>query len=440
MTDKNDFAALKELACALIRSRCVNDGNGNGGEERNAEVLTDFFAEAGLKAETVYGPGNRANLYLIGCERGGVPTYGLMGHTDVVPPGEKRWSFPPFCGDIDGGYLRGRGSVDMLGQLAAMAVAVRTHMKSGGGKNVRFFAMADEETDGACGAAWFTQTYPDLIRCDAVFSELGGFYLNDSGVGEAAVVCAEKGVARVRLTASGKCGHGSLPYKSDNAVSKIAASLAVVERELSYPVLSDGYAAFVDGLPLSEDLKMRLKDTETLDAAVDETAAVSFGLAKYLHAASRLTVMPGVIRGGTKVNVVPDEAFADLDLRLPETMSRAELEENLNRLTPVLDGDVRWTLTEFTQGNRSPMNAAAVKEALKAARKVNPTIRFVPFVSAGVSDSRFWRRQGVPAYGFTVFASDITVDSYSRLLHGVDEKISVDSLESMYCFYRELLK
>ena len=137
MTDKNDFAALKELACALIRSRCVNDGNGNGGEERNAEVLTDFFAEAGLKAETVYGPGNRANLYLIGCERGGVPTYGLMGHTDVVPPGEKRWSFPPFCGDIDGGYLRGRGSVDMLGQLAAMAVAVRTHMKSGGGKNVQ---------------------------------------------------------------------------------------------------------------------------------------------------------------------------------------------------------------------------------------------------------------------------------------------------------------
>ena len=150
--------------------------------------------------------------------------------------------------------------------------------------------------------------------------------------------------------------------------------------------------------------------------------------------------MPGVIGGGTKVNVVPDEAFADLDLRLPETMSRAELEENLNRLTPVLDGDVRWTLTEFTQGNRSPMNAAAVKEALKAARKVNPTIRFVPFVSAGVSDSRFWRRQGVPAYGFTVFASDITVDSYSRLLHGVDEKISVDSLESMYRFYRELLK
>ena len=43
MTDKNDFAALKELACALIRSRCVNDGNGNGGEERNAEVLTDFL-------------------------------------------------------------------------------------------------------------------------------------------------------------------------------------------------------------------------------------------------------------------------------------------------------------------------------------------------------------------------------------------------------------
>ena len=420
MTDKNDFAALKELARTLIRNRCVNDGSGTGGEERNTETLTDFFAEAGLKAETVYGPGNRANLYLIGRERAGVPTYGLMGHTDVVPPGEARWSFPPFCGDIEDGYLRGRGAVDMLGQLAAMAAAVRTHMKSGGGKNVRFFAMADEETDGACGAAWFTQTYPDLIRCDAV--------------------CAEKGVARVRLTASGKCGHGSLPYKSDNAVSKIAASLAVVERELSYPVLSDGYAAFVDGLPLSEDLKMRLKDTETLDAAVDETAAVSFGLAKYLHAASRLTVMPGVIGGGTKVNVVPDEAFADLDLRLPETMSRAELEENLNRLTPVLDGDVRWTLTEFTQGNRSPMNAAAVKEALKAARKVNPTIRFVPFVSAGVSDSRFWRRQGVPAYGFTVFASDITVDSYSRLLHGVDEKISVDSLESMYRFYRELLK
>lgn len=440
MIDKKELDAILELASLLIRNRCVNDGISSAGEERNTRLLESFFAEAGLKTDTVCSPGKRANLYFIGEERKDVPVYGLMGHTDVVPAGSAQWSFDPFCGDIRNGRLLGRGSVDMLGQLAAMAAAVRTHAVTGEGKNVRFFAMADEEADGTEGAAWFTETYPDLIRCDAVFSELGGFFLRDDGIGETALVCAEKGVARVRLTATGKGGHGSLPYKSDNALVKAAAALGVLERELSYPVMTAGYLEFVDGLPLPSLLKERLKNTETVDRAIDEAAELSFGLAKYLHGASRLTVMPGVMRSGTKVNVVPDRAVVDLDLRLPETMSRIELEENLNRLTPVLEGAVGWELTEFTAGNRSAADTAAVRDAVAAAGRIAPGIRPVPFVSGGVSDSRFWRQKGVASYGFTVFSKDITIDTYSRLIHGKDESITVDSLETMYRFYRELLK
>lgn len=440
MTDKKELDAILDLASSLIRNRCVNDGISSGGEERNTKLLQSFFAEVGLKTETVFSPGNRANLYFVGEERKDAPVYGLMGHTDVVPAGAEAWSFDPFCGDIRDGYLLGRGSVDMLGQLAAMAVAVRLHAVEGGGKNVRFFAMADEEADGTQGAAWFTQAFPGIMRCDALFSELGGFFLNDSGTREVSLVCAEKGVARVRLTATGKGGHGSLPYKSDNALLKAAAALGVLERELSYPILTDGYCCFVDGLSLPNALKARLKNTETIDEAIDEVAVISFGLAKYLHGASRLTVMPGVMKAGTKVNVVPDEAIVDLDLRLPETMSTAELEENLSRLTPVLDGLVRWEITEFTAGNRSAADNEAVREATAAAHRVLPGIRPVPFVSGSVSDSRFWRHKGIASYGFTVFAKDITIDSYSKLLHGKDEKISVESLKAMYRFYRELLK
>ena len=440
MTSKKEIDTVTELASLMIRNRCVNDGVAPGGEERNARLLESFFAEAGLKTETVFSPGNRANLFYIGDERPQAPVYGLMGHTDVVPAGEAKWSFDPFCGDIRDGYLLGRGAVDMLGQLAAMAVAVRDHVNTGEGKNVRFFAMADEEADGTQGAAWFTEAFPEKIRCDAVFSELGGFFLGNNGSGETALVCAEKGVARIRLTAVGKGGHGSLPYRSDNALTKAAAALGVLDRELSYPVLTAGYAEFVDALPLPSALKARLKDPETTDTAIDETAGISFGLAKYLHGASRLTVMPGVMRAGTKVNVVPDAAYGDLDLRLPESMDRAELEENLTRLTPVLEGLVSWELTEFTAGNRSDTDNRIIRDAVNAAVRVCPGIRPVPFISGGVSDSRFWRHKGIPAYGFTVYAGDITIDSYSRLLHGIDEKISVDSLVSMYRFYRELLK
>lgn len=440
MTDKRTRETIIELASLLIRNRCVNDGTASGGEERNTQLLESFFAEAGLRTDTVFSPGGRANLFYVGEERADVPVYGLMGHTDVVPADETKWRFDPFCGDICDGYLRGRGAVDMLGQLAAMAVAARDHVMTGTGKNVRFFAMADEEADGTQGAAWFTETFPEKIRCDAVFSELGGFFLDCNGRGETALVCAEKGVARVRLKATGRSGHGSLPYRSDNALTKAAAALGVLDRELSCPVLTAGYAEFVDALPLPAALKVRLKDPETADAAIDETAEISFGLAKYLHGASRLTVMPGIMRAGTKVNVVPDAAYIDLDLRLPEAMDRAELEENLNRLTPVLEGHISWELTEFTAGNRSDTDNAIIRDAVAAAERVCPGIRPVPFISGGVSDSRFWRHKGIPAYGFTVFAKDITIDSYSRLLHGIDEKISVDSLVAMYRFYRELLK
>lgn len=440
MDDKKALDDILELASSLIRNRCVNDGSGNAGEERNTQQLTAFFAQRGFEAQTVQDPTQRSSLYLMVEEKRDLPTYGLMGHVDVVTANPKDWSFDPFGGEVRDGFLCGRGAVDMLGQLAAMAVATGDHLKSGKGKNVRFYAMADEEADGAHGAAWFTKSYSEVARCDALFSELGGFYLSTEGKGAVSFVCAEKGVARVRLTARGRCGHGSLPYGSDNALLKAAEALGVLERELSYPVLGAGYREFVNGLPLEETQKIRLTSTETVDNAIDEVAKNDFGLARYLHGASRLTVMPGVMRAGSKVNVVPDYAVVDLDLRLPQQMSLQELEENLNRLSCVLDELVQWEITEFTQGNSSPMEHNAVKEALMAAKKINPTLKPVPFISGGVSDSRFWRAIGVPSYGFALFAKDITIDSYSKLLHGIDEKISLESLLSMYRFYRELLK
>jgi len=79
-----------------------------------------FVCEA-LDAEDV------SNLWAVHCHSDGggdSPLFVFAGHTDVVPTGPRaQWRFPPFAGDIDGGYLHGRGAADMKGGVAAFVTA-----------------------------------------------------------------------------------------------------------------------------------------------------------------------------------------------------------------------------------------------------------------------------------------------------------------------------
>src|SRR4051795_4328511 len=150
------MGATTELLQALIRNECVNDGTpDSGGEQRNAELLDDYLAGAGIGVEQFEShPGRGSVVARIEGSDPSAPTLCLMGHTDVVPVNPAGWSEDPFGGEVIDGEIWGRGAIDMLNITATMAVAFRSLARSGWRPRgtLIYFGVADEEAGGRWGA------------------------------------------------------------------------------------------------------------------------------------------------------------------------------------------------------------------------------------------------------------------------------------------------
>src|SRR5262249_24156205 len=139
------------------------------------------------------------------------PTLLLLGHLDVVPVNAAHWSRDPFGGELVDGEVWGRGAVDMLDQVAAMALAfgaLATGPRLRGA--VVFAAAADEETGGRYGVHPLLET-TDSLRCDVALTEAGGTVTPTSRGPVIGVATAEKGMAPMLVRCHGRAAHASTP-------------------------------------------------------------------------------------------------------------------------------------------------------------------------------------------------------------------------------------
>src|SRR5512143_3751128 len=224
-----------DLLQQMIRNRCVNDGTAESGHEtRNADLLRSYLGSTGLDFQQYVPTADRASLVVrIEGSDPDAPSLCLMGHTDVVPVNESGWSRDPFGGELVDGEVWGRGAVDMLNLTASMAVAFR-HLATTGFRprgDLIYFAVADEESGSAYGMQWFAEHEPDSIRAHYVLTEEGGLHTGPKEQPYISINVGEKGVAWRRLRVKGTPGHGSTPYKADNALMTAAA---VIQRIGAY--------------------------------------------------------------------------------------------------------------------------------------------------------------------------------------------------------------
>ena len=147
--------------------------------------------------------------------RGAKKTVHFNAHYDVVPV-SGRWKHgSPFSGQVDGGWIYGRGTADMKGSIASLLLALRA-LRSAGvmpKMNLEVSFTADEETDSALGTGWPVAHAP--IKPDyAVVME--------GGEGPA-VCCGHNGTLWYEVIVHGRAAHGSLPEKGINALEKMSA-------------------------------------------------------------------------------------------------------------------------------------------------------------------------------------------------------------------------
>src|SRR5262245_9346916 len=423
-----------ELLRTLIRNACVNDGTEASGQEtRSVDALEDFFAGSGLSVERyTSSPGRTSLITRIEGSDPKAPRLLLMGHTDVVPVNPSGWSRDPFGGELVDGVVWGRGAIDMLNLTSTMAVATRRLAVSGWRPRgtLIYLAVADEEAGGDYGADHMVEHHADAVRCDYVITESGGVPIPTKSGHTLKVTVGEKGGNWRRLVVHGTPGHGSRPFRTDNA---LVTAARVIQRLAEYrpkPRILDAWRSYVEALDLPPGLTEALTDPDRVWEAASDLDLDNLALAREAHACTHTTFSPNIAHGGTKVNVIPDRVEIDVDIRSLPGIESHEVEAMIvEALGDLAD---RVTIEAYNRrrgGTVSPTDTPLMAAIQRVVSRLMPDGRVVPALTTGGTDAKFFRWKGIPAYGFGLQSTRIPYTEYPVMFHGHNERVDTESLK-----------
>ncbi len=416
----------RESVATLSRYIQIDTSNPPGNELKAAQFFKKIFDGEGIEAKIIESAPGRGNVYARLRGNGSKKSVVLLNHMDVVPADPKDWQQPPFGGVVKEGYVWGRGALDMKGPAVAQAmtlVALKRQGISLAG-DVIFLGTADEEAGGAMGAGFLLENHPELFAdVGIVFNEGGGIRMGKDGkASEYRVSVSEKTPLWLRLTASGKPGHGSTPG-ANLAVNKLLAALnRVLLYQTPIKVVPEVQKYYAD-IANEERGERKLRYQDLRSALNDPAFATDFIKDSRDNASVRNTLSITVLQGSNKINVIPAEAMAELDIRLlPGEDTQAFIRE-LKQI--IADDSVKVDVLLSFPPATSPAHPEAMKAISEMARIRDQGIPVVSPLVRGFTDCHFFRRKNIPCFGFMPLRNPA---SEGGLVHGIDERITVESL------------
>lgn len=315
--------------------------------------VQDLLAGAGIEAVLIPdAAGGKANLFA-STGPAGMPGVMLSGHTDVVPVEGQAWTKPPFALTQSDGRLYGRGTTDMKG-FVACAIAAMIAASQRGLRVPLHLALSYDEEVGCLGV----RSLVDMLAAAPVRPAM-------CIVGEPTgmqVATGHKGKIALRATCVGREGHSALAPLALNALH-LAADFLNEVRALQARIAAEG--------PFDGDY----------DVAYS-------------------TIHVGKMQGGVQVNIVPNTATLDFEIRSlaqhdPETLI-AELRAAAARLTAPLkaqfpEAEIRVERLWDYPGLGTPTDAGVVN-FVKSLTGANGTIK----VAFGTEGGLFSQRLGIP--------------------------------------------
>lgn len=416
-------ALAAELLSAYLR---IDTTNPPGRELPTARFLAAALAREGIASEIFDLGHGRANLRAVLRGRGTKRPLVLLHHMDVVPADPEHWRVPPFSGRVVDGEVYGRGAVDIKGKgIIDLATLIRFKRRGRPlARDLILLAVADEEAL-SIGARWVAERRPDLVRnAEFLIDEGAMLHRGASGKVEAYFVSTgEKAPLWVRITFTGRAGHGSAP-PADSAVNRAIRAAA---RIIAYhpplvllPALRDWLAVSLRGRDLT-GLPGFTGDLDTALGRPEFLAAVARD--PDLGAALQDTIALTGLQGSDKINTIPNEAVLRLDCRLLPGSDKERFLAQLRRL--IDDPSARLCIEQYTPATSSPADSTFVAALRAVAARRHPGVPVVPTILLSSTDAWLFRRLGVQAYGFEPYA--LTTEQESRA-HGNDERLSLQEL------------
>lgn len=415
-------AEVVDICRDLIRIDTSNYGETEGpGERKAAEHVAALLDEVGIESTVVERtPGRTSLLARWGDVDTDAPPLLLHGHLDVVPAQADDWQVPPFSGEIRDGYVWGRGAVDMKDFDAMMLSVIRARARAGvlPDRPIVLAFTADEEAGGHHGAQVILEDHRDWIEdCTEAVGEVGGFSATVRGRRIYLIEAAEKGMAWMRLKATGRAGHGSM-VNTENAVTALAGAVARIGTH-EWPVRLT---------PTMEVLLATVGELAGVEATPENAPALieEFGsAARMLGNVIRNSANPTMLDAGYKVNVVPGTATAHVDGRfLP-----GEEDDFFQTLRELCGDEIEWEFLSHQQPWEMPYDGDVVAAMNRALLAEDPDALVAPYLMSGGTDAKHFLQTGrMRTYGFAPLRLPADLD-FMALFHGVDERVPVDALE-----------
>ena len=419
-----------DLLGRLVRLGCVNDLTADsGGEERAADLLEDFFSGLPVSIERITPHPGRTSLVVT--VEGADPTSAgtpltLLGHTDVVPVDEAKWTRDPFGAQIEDDVMWGRGTVDMLHLTAAMAVVTREVARraqdgNSPARSLVFVAAADEEARGGLGVPWIGEHRADALPWDAALSEMGGAHIRGRRGGDSVVVVVgEKGTAQRRLHIRGDAGHGSVPLGRTSAVERLSQVSAALSAARWPTATDEVWASFVRAFEFDETT-----ETSLIHGTYEGDYSEFEDLAAFAHAISHVTVAQTVAHSGGPINVMPSHATLELDIRTLPGVDDDDVDAAIVAALGDLAEHVTIERLLCEDATASSIDTDLYRAIEAALTKRYPGASVVPVLFPGGSDLRVARRLGGIGYGFGAVDSGASLGQVYSQLHAHDEHIAL---------------
>jgi succinyl-diaminopimelate desuccinylase len=374
------------LAQALIRCPSVTPMEGGA-----LSLLERVLGDAGFTCHrmtfTEPGTPDVENLYArIGTD---APNLCFAGHTDVVPPGDMaKWTHPPFGGVIDGGFLYGRGTVDMKGAIACFVAAACRHVSARQGAvngSISFLITGDEEGPSINGTMkmldWLAERQERLDAC------VVGEPSNPTALGQE-IKIGRRGSMSAELVVAGRQGHAAYPDLAENPVPKL---VRILDRLSS--------AKLDDGTPDFQPSNLQVTVVDIVNAAT---------------------------------NVIPAEARAKFNIRYNTHWTRPSLEAWVRAQCNAAGAELgaRWSVSFSGTGDVFLTQPGPLVETMRAA--VSEVMGLSPKLTTngGTSDARF----------IQVVCPVIESGLTNALAHHIDERVAVADLGKLTAIYQRFIE
>ena len=422
----------------------LDTSNPPGNEYLVTDYVKSVLEKEGIPVEILASDPKRPNLIarLKGSGRKQPLLY--MGHSDVVTVDPKKWTFPPFSATRDGGYIYGRGSLDdkphVVAGLMTLLTLKRLNLQLD--RDVIFLVESGEEGTTSVGIGYVAGQHADKVAAEYCLAEGGNVTRLGGRVRYAAVQAGEKRPRAIELTATGPSGHASRPLQG-NAVVHLSAAVAAAGKWRVPVRLNDTTRAFFTKMaevsPAVEAARYRaiLDPTSPAGIAADDYfAANEPSYASML----RTSISPTIIAGGYRVNVIPSEATATLDVRMLPDEDPQQFLEALTRV--INDPQVKVEFSAETgairpAGQPARLDSEAFRVIQSAAARNYDTVT-IPMMGTGATDMAQVRAKRTECYGIGP-ASDFEDAAKGFGAHSDQERILEAELHRFVRFSYEVV-